>query len=172
MFAATPTPTQTYFPIISFAILLFDSVTVETCQTHSHTHTRVLTLYAQQEVKIMKASTPLSGRNSKKQSNCQLLVSWWLLSMFTFQGRVTRFKHFRDMTELRVSSSENNILTPFLCYTTGVLIRLLRHKKDVTLSARAWMVSEYKRENQHTPTTQNWVDLKESKDILMILNQR
>lgn len=50
---------------------------------------------------------------------------------------MTRFKHYGDMTELRVSSSENNILKPFLCYTTGVLIRLLRHKKDATLSTCA-----------------------------------
>lgn len=53
-------------------------------------HTRVLTRYAQQEVEnnesINSPTMAFLAGTPKKRSNCQLLVSWWLLSVFVFRG--------------------------------------------------------------------------------------
>lgn len=97
--ASTPltAPTQTYFSILSFATLLFAWVTVENSDTHVLVFL-FFTRYAQQEVKIMKASFPpmmafLAG-TLKKQSNCQLLVAWWLLSVFILPEAHDTFETF------------------------------------------------------------------------------
>lgn len=99
MCAASPlltAPTQTYFSIISFAVLLFASVTVENSDTHSFFFFfyKICTAGGKNNESIISPMMAFLAGTPKKQSNWQLLVAWWLLSLFIFPGAHDTFQTF------------------------------------------------------------------------------
>lgn len=88
-------PTQTYFSIISFAILLFASDCWKLWRTRfGFFFYKICTAGGKNNESIISPMMAFLAGTPKKQSNCQLLVAWGLLPVFIFPGAHDTFQTF------------------------------------------------------------------------------
>lgn len=133
------------------------------CHTYTHAHTFYTVCTAGG-----KNNESINFSFWQELQISKVIANYWYRGDFYscsfFQGCMTHFKHFHDMVAI---SSENNILKPFICCTTGGLIHYPRHKKDITQSTCMFQLCQNTKKVTYTGT----LDLMESKNIFMILKK-